>query len=87
MNMLRDVCPDCRYFVASMRAHKKYCSAKKDHCEKYEPADPKDVVLINGKYFKYDCTRKHEHGGNCLTDDMVNELSEIIYEQDKKTIL
>jgi len=76
------ICPNCDCYIVSKRAHKKYCSGKKEHCEKYRAADPKDVVEINGKFFKYDCTRKHEHGGECLTNDMVNELSEIVYSDD-----
>jgi len=61
------ICLNCHCYIVSKRAHKKYCSGKNDS------------VAINGKTFVYDCTRKHEHGGSCLTDDMVNELSEIVY--------
>jgi hypothetical protein len=73
------ICPNCDCYIVSKRAHKKYCSGKKVPCLGYVPADLKDVVTINGKYFKYDCTRRHEHGGACLTTDMLNELSEIVY--------
>jgi predicted SprT family Zn-dependent metalloprotease len=53
--------------------------AKKQHCEKYEPANPKDVIEINGKYFKYDCTCK-QHNATCLTQEMVDALSEEVYD-------
>lgn len=64
------ICPNCNCYIVSKRAHKKYCSGKKD------------LVVINGKTFFYDCTRKHEHGESCLTQSMVDELSEIVYSND-----
>ena len=53
-------------------------------CKEELPAEYRDSVVINGKTFFYDCTRKHEHGGSCLTTNMINELSEIVYSDDAK---
>jgi len=64
------ICPNCDCYIVSKRAHKKYCSGKKDS------------VAINGKVFFYGCKRKHEHRAPCLTEDMINELSEIVYNED-----
>lgn len=64
------ICPNCNCYIVSKRAHKKYCSAN---------GTQSDSVVINGKTFFYDCTRRHEHRAPCLTEDMINELSEIVY--------
>jgi hypothetical protein len=61
------ICPNCNCYIVSKRAHKKYCSAKKDS------------VVINGKTFFYDCTRKHEHDGACMNQAMLDEISEMLY--------
>jgi hypothetical protein len=61
------ICLNCNCYIVSKRAHKKYCSGKKDS------------VVINGKTFLYECTRKHEHGGICLTQSMLDALSEELY--------
>ena len=79
------ICPNCDCYIVSKRAHKKYCSGKQCKHEETINKETKDGVLYQyGKTFFYDCTRKHEHGGECLTSDMLNELSEIVYSNDAK---
>jgi hypothetical protein len=61
------ICPNCDCYIVSKRAHKKYCSAKKDS------------VAINGKTFFYDCFCKQDHGPDCWTPEMIDALSEEVY--------
>jgi hypothetical protein len=63
------ICPNCDCYIVSKRSHKKYCSGKKDS------------VVINGKTFFYDCEQEHahEHGEVCLTQDMIDALSDEAY--------
>jgi len=50
-------------------------------CKEELPAEYKDSVVINGKTFFYECGQEHahEHGEICLTQDMLDALSEEAY--------
>jgi hypothetical protein len=61
------ICPNCNCYIISKRAHKKYCSGKKDS------------IVINDKTFFYDCFCKHGHGPDCWTPGMIDALSEEVY--------
>lgn len=56
------------------------CSMKEEHFESLHNEFSKESIVINGKTFFYDCTRKHEHGGSCLTQDMIDEISILLYD-------
>ena len=45
----------------------------------YKQYESVDSIVINGKTFFYDCIESHEHDGYCLTQLMLDELSEIAY--------
>lgn len=62
------ICPSCNCYIVSKRAHKKYCSAKYG-----------SSIAINGRILFYDCELEHEHTVDCLTQDMIDALSEEVY--------